>query len=106
MSSAVVFLVLGELPYRSTVFLVILGGYIFYEVRRQAWQGWDTIEDTLFVVGYGAGGVLYSFTEAMPGSSKACVDLLSPIPFLAAAALHLAIGFAIRLYQKSQHHDG
>lgn len=99
-----VFIILGEFPFRSTIFLLIVISYIIYELRHQKWKGWDTIEDSIFVSVYGAGGSLYSFHEVTPGESLVVLDIMDPVPFLIAAIVHLSIGVFIR--HRKQKNDG
>lgn len=94
-----VLFVFGELPYRFAAWIIIASGYMFYEIRRQKWRGWDTIEDTVFFAGYGAGGVLYSFHEQVAGLGVVCTDVASPLPFLAAASGHLFLGTLWRYWR-------
>ena len=91
------FVVLGEFPYRATVFLFFSAVYVYFELRKQRWSGWDTIEDVLFVCVYGAGGTLYSFTEFEVHSSQVVLDVFAPLPFLLASVLHLCAGITYRL---------
>jgi hypothetical protein len=93
------FFVTGELPYRADVFLVCLLGYLFFEVYSQEWQGYDTIEDTVFVVGYGTAAPLYTFHEVSAGSLQVTGLLTDLIPFFAVATIHLACGVAFRYYR-------
>lgn len=100
LTSVAVYLVANEMPLRTSLFALILMGYLIYEFRRQGWQGWDTIEDAMFVVAYGAGGAVAAFEEVTPGEPLLQVHILKPLPFAAAAALHLSIGCAVRVWRK------
>ena len=91
-----VYFVVGEFPYRADVFAVCLLGYVAFELLTQGWQGYDTIEDTVFVVGYGVGAPLASFHEISVGSPNVSADLGALVVFFAAAAIHLAFGSAFR----------
>jgi hypothetical protein len=93
------FVVTGELPYRVDVFAVCLLGYVFFELYFQGWQGFDTVDDTVFVVAYGAGAPLYAFHEVSVGSLEVMGVLTDLIPFFAVATIHLACGVAFRYYR-------
>lgn len=97
LAGLVMFLAVGELPYRVTLFFMLTGAYLFFELRAQRWAGWDTIEDTLFFCAYGVGGTLFSFREFSPGEPGVVFDLLTPLPFFAAVILHLAFGVFLRV---------
>jgi len=90
------FFALGELPYRIDVFVVCLLGYVAFEIISQGWQGYDTIEDTVFVVAYGCGAPLAAFHELNVGSSEVSVDLLALMAFFVVSAIHLCFGVAFR----------
>jgi hypothetical protein len=87
----------GEFPYKLHLFAVIGCGYLAFELAFQKWQGWDTIEDWLFVCAYGAGGAIGTVTEAEIGSLTADLDLTAVAWAFAAAAGHLAAGIGWRL---------
>jgi hypothetical protein len=93
------FVVTGELPYRVDVFAVCFLGYVFFELYFQGWQGFDTVDDTVFVVAYGAGAPLYAFHEVNVGSLEVMGVLTDLIPFFAVATIHLACGVAFRYYR-------
>lgn len=93
----VMFAVLGEFPFRATVFVAFTAAYLFFELRAQRWKGWDTIEDVMFVCVYGAGGTLASFREFEPQGSDVVLSMMAPLPFLAATFLHLAAGITYRM---------
>lgn len=91
------YVVAGEFPHKTHVFLLIFAAYVLFEVLVQGWRGSDTVEDTVFVVGYGASGVLASFTELEVGSSVVLVDVLTIGIFFAFAMAHLFTGLRYRL---------
>jgi hypothetical protein len=93
----IMFLLLGEFPYRATVFVMFTALYLFFELRAQRWAGWDTVEDVLFVCVYGAGGTLASFREFEVAQSDVILNLFAPAPFLAATVIHLAVGITYRI---------
>lgn len=91
------YLILGELPYRNMLFALTLVGYILYEIVFQGWRGWDTIEDTLFVAVYGAGGTLIAFTEYQYGSASVIFDIYAALPMLTLVSIHLVLGVLYRI---------
>lgn len=90
------FLFVGEMPYKIAAYTVILLGYLLFEIVGQGWRGWDSMEDTAFVVAYGAGGVLSAFSEVSPGSPMVSFSLIGAAPFFFIAAAHLAAGVMYR----------
>lgn len=91
----VFFLVAGEYPYRIHVWILITVVYVSRETWRRGVR-WDSLEDTVFVCGYGAGSTLHAFQEVSPGLSMVT---LSPLSLLAPATLltvHCLVGSAVR----------
>ena len=86
----------GEYPVRAWVWGVILAGYLCFELFGQGWRGWDTAEDTIFVVAYGAGGALFPFHEVTPGSPEVTADMAAALPFFYACLVHLFAGVTHR----------
>lgn len=91
------FFTFGEMPYKTAVLGVMLSGYLLFEIGVQGWRGLDTIEDTVFTVGYGAAGVLSGFTEVSQGSPLVAVNVIGLAPFFAMAVAHLVAGSAARI---------
>lgn len=87
----------GEIPYKIQVFFVIGFVYAAKEIFLDKWNGFDTIEDFMFVVVYGTGGTLYSFTEKQAGISMVVFDLEKSAPFFATCCVHLLVGVLYRL---------
>ena len=77
--------------------MFIGAGYLAFELCFQKWQGWDTVEDWLFVVAYGAGAAISSVTEREAGSLNADIDLRGVAWVVALATGHMAVGVGIRL---------
>jgi len=90
------FFVIGEMPHKAAVYSVVLCGYVAFEVIAQGWRGLDTIEDTVFVTAYGAGGILAGFTEVEAGSTVLAVNIFGLLPFFTVAVLHLIFGSLAR----------
>lgn len=87
--------VAGEFPQKEAAWLLIAAGYGATEIVR-GWTGWDSIEDCLFVSGYGAGGAFLVFNEVAPGSPYLIFSLGDVLPVVGLAALHLAVGVWFR----------
>ena len=79
----------GEYPVKEYALAVIAAGYITFELRVHGWCGWDTVEDSLFVLLYGAAGALLIFTEVAPGDPD--------LTFNPAAGLMVALAFIFNL---------
>ena len=90
------FLHVGEMPQKVAIYALILTGYVCFELGVQGWRGWDTIEDTVFTAGYGAGAILAGFTEIEAGQPHLAVNILGVAPFFAISALHLFAGAMYR----------
>ncbi len=88
----------GEFPYRLHTWLSLVTLYLAYEWAFQGWRWFDTVEDTLFVTFYGAGGALYTFHEVAPGSPKFTGNITHLLPFFYVAAAHLFAGAAARFF--------
>lgn len=93
---AVYFAVYKELPYRVPAYLVILSGYLAFEILAQGYRGLDSIEDTVFTVGYGASAIFAGFSEIYPGQPLAMVSVIDIAPFFVIATLHLTTGALVR----------
>lgn len=95
------FELVGEYPIRLHVWLITGAFYLFVvELAVQGWRGWDTIEDTIFVVFYGAGAPLWAFKEVSPGDAALAANLPALDMFFAAAGLHLLAGVLLRVFSK------
>lgn len=90
------FVVADEMPYKGAVYALILFGYVAFELAAQGWRGWDTVEDTVFTAGYGAGGTLAGFSEVSAGSPMVAVDVVGLAPFFTMAVVHLTAGALYR----------
>lgn len=90
------FLGTAEFPLRLGVWVVILLGYLGFEVVSQGWSGLDTVEDTAFVAVYGAGGTLWTFREINIGTGDFVGNVFALLPFVLVALAHLALGYSIR----------
>ena len=86
----------GEFPQKEWIIGGAAVGYGAYELIDQGWQGWDTVEDWVYVVVYGVAGPVTTFTEIEPGSTAFRGDLLLALPFVIAFTIHLCIGSWMR----------
>lgn len=91
-ASAAYFWFAGQFPYKEHMILFALILYVSYELIDQGWHGWDTVNDTRFVVGWGVAAPLMVFSEVEPGSTKFEGDVFFAAPFIAAFIIDLAIG--------------
>jgi len=89
---AVAFLISDDLPSKLQVFLSISVIYAAKELILDRWQGFDTIEDILFVVVYGAGGTLLSFRQMNAHSPDSVFNVLNALPILVPCGVHLFVG--------------
>lgn len=96
------FLAHGDFPEKEGVFYLVLILYGAKEIFADTWQGWDTIEDILFLVVYGSGGTLVSMTESEVGSPDVSFNIFAALPFLCFSMGHLAFGSFIR-WRRAQH---
>lgn len=90
------FAVVGDLPYRSEIFVGVALIYLAKELVIDRWSGFDTVEDFLFLVVYGAGGTLVSFRQIDALSSDVVFNIHSALPFLFTCGLHLLAGSYFR----------
>lgn len=102
-SAGVFYAVVGEYPLKAEAWAILTGLYVLYELFWQGRNGWDTVEDTLFVCVYGAGGAYAAFSEVTPGDPRLFLDIDAPIPFAVVAGVHLATGAAWRWVAAVQH---
>jgi hypothetical protein len=90
------FLGYGEFPDKIYFGISALVVYLAYELLLQGWQGWDTLNDTSFVVGWGVCAPMAVFSEVARGSSMITADVLDMAPYIAGLFAHLSFGTLIR----------
>lgn len=91
------FAVFGEFPVRTHMLAAIFVLYfVVIELVVQGWRGFDTIEDTIFTVGYGAAGPLAVSSEIVPGRMAIVMELEPLLPFVYMSAAHLIGGIVWR----------
>jgi hypothetical protein len=92
------FIHLGEYPKKVVPWAIVLAGYLIWEFAIQ--RGgifWDSLEDTIFVAGYGAGILALGFGEIEAGSPKFIACLFDVLPVIALFAFHCVVGVILRL---------
>ena len=94
------FIIFEEFPVRWHIFIAIGITYLGFELIKQGWKGWDTIEDWWFVVLYGAGAPLAVFREFELGSGMFYGQIWEIVPFAIVSVLHLTLGIGVRWLQK------
>ena len=90
------FLGYGEFPDKRYFGIAALVVYLAYEILFQGWQGWDTLNDTCFVVGWGVWAPMAVFSEVTPGSSQIIADVLDMWPYILGLFAHLCFGSFVR----------
>lgn len=93
----------GEFPVKSLVWLFVLMFYAGIEFFKQRFVGFDTIEDIVFVIGYGASAVLAGFAEIDPGNPYVALNVVSLLPFFAVSICHMVAGVAYRISLEGKH---
>ena len=97
----------GEYPARIVAFLVVIGGFAFFEIAIQrGGMMLDSIEDTLFTA-YGAGALAVTFHEVAPGEAGFVGDIHSSLAVIFVFTLHSVVGIAERAIRawKDKKHD-
>jgi hypothetical protein len=92
----------GELPMKWAIFFSISILYFLFEMTFQGWRRFDTIEDTIYVAVYGAGGTVLSFTEFVGGKTLVVFDVFAPILVISTFISHLIIGCVVRWYRSNE----
>lgn len=85
------------LAYRWHVTAICLVGYLIWEAVINEWAGWDSVEDTVFFAGYGAGipSLCVLGTETVDGVSLD-PDLGLLTCLITFVWFHLCVGMFIR----------
>ena len=78
----------GEFPVKTHVLATIFVGYMIFKFTLQGWQRLDTIEDIVFLVGYGAAGILSAVSETEVGKFSVRLDLYSLLPYVYVMIVH------------------
>lgn len=102
----VFFVIFGEMPYREVVWLTVVSGYLLHEIRRQGWDGVDTITDTMFV-SLGAAFPLVSLKEIGTGAERSLAPKAeSGLLLLAATLIIYAAHIIPRLVRHRRREQG
>jgi hypothetical protein len=90
------FMTIGEFAYKGILFAMV--AFLFAAQQGRQWlvKPWDTVEDFIFVVIYGAGTVIVMFDEVSPGSPLIVTNIINIAPICAIVATHLFVGSVIR----------
>jgi len=76
------FVAMGDWPYRSMIFLILLTGYVLWELVTRSKDFWDSVEDTIFTIFWGAGASMLSVQAV-------CTTLILADPIFTFAAFCL-----------------
>jgi hypothetical protein len=82
----------GEYPTRREIWAVCVLLVLLFELGVQGWHCWDTVNDTAFMAGWGAGCPLLVFQETDAGGLGITGDGALAVALLIGACTHLAIG--------------
>jgi len=86
----------GEYPTRWEIWAVCLLLVLLFELGVQGWHRWDTVHDTVFTAGWGAGCPLLVFQETDAGGLGISGNGALAVALLICALLHLAVGMWAR----------
>ena len=100
MLSQLHFAVFGEFAQKGALWCVIAIGYMMFEIIKQGWKGFDTIEDWMFFALYGAGLPIFLFDEVLPGSPILTINSQLVVPLFAVVFAHLLGGIVSRLVRR------
>ena len=97
------FLLYGEFCDKEAILGIVFGVYILVEFLQVNQKNiWDSIEDTIFFVFYGAGSAILLFSEVEPGSTAVKTDLTNAIYVSLIITIHLLTGIVCRAYNKTR----
>jgi hypothetical protein len=86
----------GEYPTRWEIWAVCLLLVLLFELGVQGWHRWDTVHDTVFTAGWGAGCPLLVFQETDAGELGISGNGALAVALLIGALGHLAVGMWAR----------
>lgn len=95
----VIFVFFDAFPYKEAALVTLPGLYLGYELARQGWQGWDTLEDTRFFT-WGVVVVYVPFNEMRAGSPDFTGSLETAMILVVVTFADLSRGFALRLWRR------
>lgn len=96
MICALSFFLKGDIPYKINIILGVAVVYGIKEIIWDKWHGLDTIEDFLFVVVYGAGGTLLTFTQTQKFTSLLDFETHKFVAVFLLFSFHLLCGVFAR----------
>jgi hypothetical protein len=97
-ANASLFFIMGEFPDRFLIWSIVIACYLVWEFAIQrGGHFWDSVEDTLFTAGYGAGSLALMFKEIDAGSPYYKASIIDVLPLIALFAFHCVIGVILRL---------
>jgi hypothetical protein len=103
MVSAAAFAYFGEFAPKGITFLIVFALFAIQQWKQWVTDTWDTIEDTIFTVLYGAGTVILMFSEIDPGNPNMIGNILNFAGIFAIVATHFAVGATTRAYRELRH---
>lgn len=89
----------GEIPYKATIVVVMFAGYLRFELRRQGWHRWDTVQDTFFFY-CGVLVLVIPFTEAGRFSGIVSGDIATAALCAWAISACLIAGTAVKFWER------
>lgn len=90
------FMTIGEFAYKGILFAMVAVLFAAQQGKQWTLKPWDTFEDFVFTVVYGAGTVIIMFDEVEPGSPLIQTNIINIAPICAIVATHLFVGSVIR----------
>lgn len=93
------FMIFGEFPVKVIIWPIIAAVYMAIEWLR-GWSWGDSVEDTVFFAGYGAGGALLVFTEKTIGSPALEMSVMDVKPIFLIVCAHIVAGVFVRLPER------
>lgn len=102
--SAACFLTFGEFIFKVYLWGSIAGLVAINEFALQkSKKWWDSLEDFVFIVLYGAGTSIIMFDEVEPGSPAMVASITSIAPICIIVATHLIAGALSRAVEEVRH---
>ena len=90
------FFYLGAFAHKGVLFGLVAVIVLATQYRSFWLKFWDTVEDIIFMLVYGAGSAVLLFNETAPGSPKmlTSIEAIGPLSMIVSA--HLAAGSVFR----------
>ena len=90
------FVILGEFALKLHLFMIVAVFFILTQSKSFLTKPFDTFEDLVFILVYGAGTVILLFHETDPGSPIITANIQHIAPVLVLASAHLLWGSVTR----------